>query len=219
MSTSSRRSTYHHGDLANALTDAATELAREGGPEAVVLREAARRVGVSATAAYRHFANHGDLFHAVKTRAQDQLADYMEEDAAAATDPLERLRAIGSAYVRFAVAEPGLYRTAFSRADKNAPHRADPEMYRSYRKLQSVLDEVMAAGLLDPARRAHSETAVWSTVHGLAALLLDGPLAAMPPDLRQQAIDRTLDFSLDGICPERAVRDRPVLDRPVPGST
>ena len=49
-----RRDRYHHGDLANALTLAATDLAREGGPEAVVLRQAARQVGVSATAAYRH---------------------------------------------------------------------------------------------------------------------------------------------------------------------
>jgi AcrR family transcriptional regulator len=213
VATSSRRSTYHHGDLANALTDAATELAREGGPEAVVLREAARRVGVSATAAYRHFANHSDLFHAVKARAQDQLADYMEEDVAAAADPVERLRAIGSAYLRFALAEPGLYRTAFSRADQNSSHHA--EMFRSYRMLQMVLDEIMAAGLLDPARRAHSETAVWSAVHGLALLLLDGPLGAMPPDVRQQAIDRTLEVSLDGICPTRPRPD----GRPGPGST
>ena len=65
---------YHHGDLANALTAAATELARDGGPEAVVLREAARKVGVSATAAYRHFAGHGDLIHAVKELAQERLA-------------------------------------------------------------------------------------------------------------------------------------------------
>jgi AcrR family transcriptional regulator len=217
--TSSRRSTYHHGDLANALTDAATELAREGGPEAVVLREAARRVGVSATAAYRHFANHGDLFYAVKSRAQDQLADYMEADAAVAADALGRLRAIGSAYVRFALAEPGLYRTAFSRADKNAPHKPDMELFRSYRMLQAVLDEVMAAGLLEPARREYTETALWSTVHGLALLLLDGPLATMPPDRRQQAIDRVLDFSLDGICPARAVNADPASGRPGPGST
>jgi AcrR family transcriptional regulator len=219
VATSSRRSTYHHGDLANALTDAATELAREGGPEAVVLREAARRVGVSATAAYRHFASHGDLYHAVKSRAQDQLADYMEEDAATAADPIERLRAIGSAYLRFALAEPGLYRTAFSREDTSAPHQAEPADFRSYRMLQTVLDEVMAAGLLDPARRAHCETALWSTVHGLALLLLDGPLAAMPPDLRQQAIDRVLEFSLDGICPARAVNPPPASGRPAPGST
>src|SRR5438477_6156040 len=72
-----RRRAYHHGDLANALTSAATELARHGGPEAVVLREAARQVGVSATAAYRHFAGHGQLIHEVKERCQASLTEHM----------------------------------------------------------------------------------------------------------------------------------------------
>jgi AcrR family transcriptional regulator len=60
------RAGYHHGDLPNALADAATNLARSGGPEAVVLREAARQVGVSAAAAYRHYVGHGELLAAVK---------------------------------------------------------------------------------------------------------------------------------------------------------
>src|SRR5215471_21379476 len=96
------RATYHHGDLANALTVAATQLAREGGPEAVVLREAARTVGVSATAAYRHFAGHGDLMHAVKDRAQESLAASMRAELASeeprvdpAAEALRRLYAIG----------------------------------------------------------------------------------------------------------------------------
>ncbi|HKS99193.1 MAG TPA: TetR family transcriptional regulator, partial [Rugosimonospora sp.] len=78
-----RRESYHHGDLANALTVAATDLARSGGPEAVVLREAARQVGVSATAAYRHFAGHGELIHAVKQAAQAGIADCMRAELAA----------------------------------------------------------------------------------------------------------------------------------------
>src|SRR5579859_1009447 len=73
----SGRGRYHHGDLANALTQAAVALAREGGPDAVVLREAARRVGVSPAAAYRHFAAHDDLLYAVKLQAQQALAHWM----------------------------------------------------------------------------------------------------------------------------------------------
>jgi AcrR family transcriptional regulator len=83
------RSTYHHGDLANSLVGAAVELAREGGPQAIVLREAARRVGVSPTSAYRHFADHQDLIAAVKMRAQRALTDAM-------------------------AGEPGLFRTTFN---------------------------------------------------------------------------------------------------------
>ena len=70
--------TYHHGDLRNALIDAATALAREGGPDAVVLREAARRVGVSSAAAYHHFANRDQLNQAVKQRALAVLTGRMQ---------------------------------------------------------------------------------------------------------------------------------------------
>src|SRR5215475_7023933 len=81
------RTSYHHGDLANALTSAATQMARDGGPEAVVLREAARKVGVSATAAYRHFSGHGDLVHAVKEHCDETLAASMRS-AIESGDPL-----------------------------------------------------------------------------------------------------------------------------------
>src|SRR4029078_7242361 len=109
------RANYHHGDLANALTVAAPQLARDGGPEAVVLREAARKVGVSATAAYRHFAGHGELIDAVKECAINGLADAMEMEVAGdppLTDPVEdairRWRALGRGYLSFSLTEPGL---------------------------------------------------------------------------------------------------------------
>src|SRR4030081_3822734 len=119
---SATRTRYHHGDLAHALTRQAVVLAREGGPEAVVLREAARRVGVSPTAAYRHFAAHEDLLHAVKLQAQQALAAAMQSaveavppSAAPAQNAVNHVRAIGVSYVGFALAEPGLFRTAFCR--------------------------------------------------------------------------------------------------------
>jgi len=68
-SPSSPRSTYRHGDLRRALLDAGIELARQGGPDAVVLREATRRAGVAPNAAYRHFANRQDLLAAVRAAA------------------------------------------------------------------------------------------------------------------------------------------------------
>ena len=127
------RGSYHHGDLANALTAAATQLARDGGPQAVVLREAARKVGVSATAAYRHFAGYGDLIHAVKECAQDDLAVAMRTELAAtapladrSAEVMRRLYAIGTGYLRFALAEPGLFRTAFAHTVRSGEH-ATPE--------------------------------------------------------------------------------------------
>jgi AcrR family transcriptional regulator len=207
------RTGYHHGDLANALADAATDMARDGGPEAVVLRAAARRAGVSAAAAYRHFADHGDLLQEVKQRALTALTAAMQEGletGAALADPaleaVRQFRLLGTAYIDFALADPGLFRTAFCRPDgQDADVPARIAASRPYQLLTGVLDELVGCGLLAPDRRPLAEIATWSAVHGLAMLLLDGPLAWLPQDERARSIQRTLDVVIDGItAPVRA---------------
>jgi AcrR family transcriptional regulator len=204
------RPSYHHGDLANALTAAATQLAREGGPEAVVLREAARKVGVSATAAYRHFANHGDLIHAVKEVANERLAESLSIELAAtpvepdpAAEAVRRMGALGLGYLRFAFAEPGLFRTAFCSPAWTAGAPQGPpeglETVAPYRMLVEGLDALVAAGVMSPARRTYAEIFAWSTVHGLAMLILDGPLSGVPPEIREQAIAAVLDAVAVGL--------------------
>ena len=74
------RTTYRHGDLRRALLEAGIALARAGGPDAVVLREATRRAGVVPNAAYRHFANRQDLLEAVRSAALSELAKTMEAE-------------------------------------------------------------------------------------------------------------------------------------------
>jgi AcrR family transcriptional regulator len=201
------RGSYHHGDLANALTVAATQMARDGGPEAVVLREAARKVGVSATAAYRHFAGHGDLIHAVKECAQDDLAAAMRADLAdlpPLDDPraevLARLRSTGLSYLRFALGEPGLFRTAFTRGDKG--HEADLAglgASPAFAMISEIMDRMVEVGLLPLDRRPNAEIFCWSCGHGLAMLLLDGPLGALPDPLRDEVINTTLDSIVYGL--------------------
>src|SRR6185312_11012075 len=112
------RQTYHHGDLRQALLDAGIALARDGGPDAVVLREATRRAGVVPNAAYRHFASRHALLQAVRSAALAKLALAMERELRLSQrghHGPERaragLRAIGAAYLRFARGEPGLFRT------------------------------------------------------------------------------------------------------------
>lgn len=181
------RKPYHHGALHSALIKASVALARQGGPDRVVLREAARAAGVSHSAAYRHFADREALLAEVSCYARGELAAQMRGLVKRRKDPRERLRAVGTAYIEFALAEPGLFRTAFSShpaTSHNDDHdrstgfdagsptdSADP-----YQILGQVLDEAQEAGLLDPDRRPGAETAAWSAVHGLAGLLLDGPL-------------------------------------------
>ena len=178
---------YHHGSLQSALIEASIALAREGGPDRVVLREAARLAGVSHSAAYRHFADREALLTEVARHARAELAEEMRRRVNRATDPQKRLQAVGVAYIEFALQQPGLFRTAFTShpataidersdaADAESPDAAEP-----FEVLGQVLDETQAAGLLDPRRRPGAEIAVWSAVHGLACLLLDGPLPATP---------------------------------------
>lgn len=208
---SGNRTGYHHGDLRNALVDAALELARGGGPEAVVLRAAARRVGVSPTAAYRHFTSQAELLQVVRDEGQDLLAASMEAHVrsveTASSGPVEaakaRLMAIGRGYVRFATAEPGLYRTAFCRMPPGRPDPGDGAAAigaaRSFGMLMESLDELQAAGALRPGVREGAEFAAWSAVHGLSMLILDGPLDQLPPGQRETAVQRALDMVLDGL--------------------
>jgi AcrR family transcriptional regulator len=197
------RSTYRHGDLRRALLEAGIALARDGGPDAIVLREATRRAGVVPNAAYRHFANRDDLLHAVRSAALAMLAGAIEAELAqlrrrrdAGQAARDRLRAIGSAYVRFAQAEPGLFRTAFVASDR-PPTEPDPAMagtsgLNPFELLGSVLDEMVAAGVMPAARRPGAEYLAWSSVHGLSMLLIDGPLRTMAAAERAQVAEALL---------------------------
>ncbi|WP_375388497.1 TetR/AcrR family transcriptional regulator [uncultured Amnibacterium sp.] len=192
---SAARSTYRHGDLRNALIEAGLRLAAGAGPSAVVLREATRQAGVSPNAAYRHFSDRDDLLAAVSLRSLEFMgSEIVKELAAHATDDdlSSQLDAVGRAYVRFALREPGLFRTAF------AVHR-DPEAGRGgtdgpgpFGLLLRVLDRAVAAGVLPAERRPGAEVAAWSAVHGLAVLLVDGPLRTVPDEAREALIERTV---------------------------
>lgn len=198
------RSTYRHGDLRRALLDAGIELARSGGPDAVVLREATRRAGVVPNAAYRHFASRQELLQAVRSAALSALAVAMETELAElrpGQDPADfaraSLRAIGAGYLRFAQAETGLFRTAFAVADQSQgaadPRKAGNSGLNPFQLLGAALDRLAEAGVLPPERRPGAEYLAWSAVHGLAMLVIDGPLRgfaeAQMDDIGQSLLD------------------------------
>lgn len=193
---------YHHGDLRNALIAAALELARAGGPDAIVLREAARRVGVSATAAYRHFTALPQLVEAVTIECFGLMAHAMEAELArcdetsdSSRQAWDRMRAIGRGYVHFAVAEPGLFATAFTRKEGVGHVQGGTgESGRDPRELlEWALDGLLEVGSLAPADRQAAATHAWAVVHGLSQLLL-GPMREMPPAERETVIESTLDL-------------------------
>jgi len=206
------RSTYRHGDLRRALLDAGIELARDGGPDAVVLREATRRAGVVPNAAYRHFASRQDLLQAVRSAALAALAQAIEAELAALDEsapPADfaraSLRAVGTGYMQFALAEPGLFRTAFSVPDElegvPIPDKAGDSGLNPYQLLGAALDRMMEAGVLSTAHRPGAEYLAWSAVHGLSMLVIDGPLrmVAMSPGQAHQIGQRLLDMVENGL--------------------
>jgi AcrR family transcriptional regulator len=187
------RATYHHGDLRRALLDAGMDLAREGGPDAVVLREATRRVGVSANAAYRHFADRDALLGEVVSRAQARAADVITATMDAVPSDLgpgararARFRAVGVGYLRFAMSEPGLFRTAFAvPVDLSRAASADAAGASGrtpFQLLSDSLDDMVDEGVLPVGERPGAELLAWSAVHGMAMLALEGPLRDLPKD-------------------------------------
>jgi AcrR family transcriptional regulator len=202
----STRGSYHHGDLANALTQAAMDMARRGGPEAVILRAAASEVGVSPTAAYRHFAGHDDLIQAVQQQAQVALAGRMQAEldtspplAERGAEALRRLGALGNGYLMFALDQPGLFRTAFCRLTPAEAVDAGLMSSPAFMMLIETLDELVECGMMPPSRRPFSEISMWSAVHGLATLMLDGPLCGLEPDDQATVITAMLDVLAAGL--------------------
>lgn len=198
--TSTPQRRYHHGDLRNALIQAGVELAREGGPDAIVLREAARRVGVSPNAAYRHFADLPDLVDAVARQGLTELANAMQREIAkhretgdARADARVYIRATGHAYVDFALTQSGLFLTAFERQHRLYSKEAMGEDWCSPQDmLTEGLLRLVAAGLLPAEEMESARMLAWSTVHGLSLLLM-GPMSDLPKRERASLIDATLD--------------------------
>jgi AcrR family transcriptional regulator len=200
-----RTQPYHHGNLRPVLVETAVELARNTGPDGVVLREVARRARVSHNAAYRHFEDRAALLAEVADSAMAQLEEAMRAraDAVTETDPaaraVQRLGETGRAYVEFAITEPGLFAVAFTSPEGVASHRDPSAMRGPYAFLNSVLDELVAVGALAPERRQGADVACWAMVHGYAELHVHGPLREVPAQLRDEVLEPVLDVIRRGL--------------------
>lgn len=172
---------YHHGDLKAALIQAADQILSEHGPEGFSLREAARRAGVSAAAPAHHFGSAAGLLSEVALFGFEELARHLHVDPAAGT-PVQRLRAQGIGYVRFALTYPGRFQLMFRHdllshdhiALQTAGERTLMQLEETIRAMRSIpqgrpMDAPARAELL----------AAWSVVHGFAHLALGGKLARL----------------------------------------
>jgi AcrR family transcriptional regulator len=159
---------YRHGNLPVALQAAARQILDENGLHAVGLRETARRVGVSATAAYRHFTSKEDLLASVAAEGFQELAAAMGS-ATRGANPLIRG---GLAYIEFANRNPGLFRLMFG------PGLAERAKYPTLQAASAGVEAMLVRGVSDldprPLNDNHAAMAAWGLVHGLAHLIVDG---------------------------------------------
>lgn len=196
------RLTYHHGDLRRALVAEAFELARSGGPDAITLREVARRLGVSPAAIYRHVPDRDALLGEVAGMARRDLARRMLGEVARVDETdvrrrsIRRFRAIGRGYLEFAQEEPNLLAAAFLPIEPPSEVAEDPSPWHI---LAAALDELVATGAMSLQQRLGAETIAWSAVHGFAVLraghAFDVSGDRLPdPEAVLDAIARSLDL-------------------------
>jgi AcrR family transcriptional regulator len=170
---------YHHGDLRAALVAAAAQMIAEEGIDSVTMRTLGERLGVSRTAPYRHFADKEAILAAVAAEGFQRLQECLQEiEARQDLTPLLRFQQMGIAYICFAAEHPTYYRLMFSMDRARAENY--PELVAAsqpvFGLLVTAIQQCQEAEMIrtDDARAlAH---VVWSTVHGLSLLWIDGQL-------------------------------------------
>lgn len=199
---------YHHGDLREALLTATLHIVRVSGPDAVTLRDVAKRAGVSEAAPYHHFESKSHLLLEAAARGYRALGERLATSFDASAEPRARLIALGAAYVRFALDEPGYFRLLFgahvvdlvahpaAAAAKAAGSAAAGHLRRAVSEFHDSTHAVL------PARDL--ERIVWAQVHGLAWLVLEQELRPQPSHAEAASLAETaLGAILDGVAARR----------------
>ncbi|WAJ42800.1 TetR/AcrR family transcriptional regulator [Mycobacterium sp. Aquia_216] len=199
VATKTRRDSYHHGDLKRALTSAALSLVAERGPKGFTLTEAARRAGVSAAAPYRHFTDKAHLLATVAEQGFLDLRTALAASADVAPEPADKLIGIGRAYVCWAVGHPDQYRVMFGAdTDKTQHPSLAVAAGQAFGQLLDAIAGCQAAGLLRGEQPSELAGPLWSLVHGIASLAIDGELRNVgidqdPEDMVSDALSNVFD--------------------------
>jgi AcrR family transcriptional regulator len=189
---------YHHGDLQSALLDAALALLREGGPEAVTLRAAASRAGVSHAAPQHHFGDKAGLVDALAVRCFERFSAALQAAWDETHGPsVARFRAVGMAYVGFAAAHPEEFRL-MNRSELRRSGRPGTQHHDgatpveraaagAYDVLIAAIRASQADGFVTDGDARDLALTAWAAVHGLAVLVIDGLL--VPGDAPRSVAD------------------------------
>lgn len=173
----SKRTSYHHGNLRDALLKAAIRLIAEVGPTAFTLREVARRAGVSHNAPYRHFRNKEDLTSAVAIEGFHELTSFMLDAAKQQSSPLDRLKHAGLAYITFALRRPEHFTVMFEAPLSRQKNPATDEAAKqSFSTLVGFIEACQQEKHLPSGDPLALALLAWTMVHGIAKLAITGRL-------------------------------------------
>jgi len=196
---------YHHGDLRNALVGEGLKLLEEAGHSDFTLRDLARRVGVSAAAPYAHFADKGALLAAIATTGFVRLNAALESAVANDRDPADQFLHMGSAYVRFGMDHPALYKLMFASEELPSKQGEYPELRSAaetaFGLLTGLLERMQRQGFLRAGDPEADGLSVWAHVHGLTSLIITGRVecAGDPAPQAAAAVSSSLMTLLTGL--------------------
>ena len=193
---------YHHGNLKQALVDAALELIEEKGPLAFTIAEAAKRAGVSAAAPYRHFGSRDELLVETARQGFEIFADLMEfayDDGRPTA--LSAFEKTGLAYLTFARRHPGYYIAMF---EAGIPVNADPDLARAAHRAKSVVERAsrqlvahLPASRMPPAAMVCDH--IWAFSHGVVELFARGPIGTRSPYSPEDLLESGIGIYLRGL--------------------
>jgi len=172
-------------------------MSRQGGSERILLREATRQAGVTARAAYRHFADRQALVHAVAEASLTRMAAAIDRQQVGAEDGAALLHAVGAGYIEFAMDEPGWFDVAlFAMSDLVDVDTLEADPARSpYQQLHQALGVIVAEGGLPATGVKDAAIMCWSGVHGFATLVTRGPMRQLPrPQIDRAAEQLVVDL-------------------------
>lgn len=171
------QSTYHHGNLKEALVQAGLDILNQQGLADLTLRACAVRAGVSHTAPKNHFGNLAGLMSAIAARGYQQLTETMQTGLSPDASRADRRQAAMGGYVDFARQNPGLFELMFSAQRTNSD---DPDLLRHAGRCFAVLCDVSEGLIWDksdaPDAALRAQIMHWSMVHGFAQLTASGKL-------------------------------------------
>ena len=173
--------TYHHGDLKNALIHAGIEMLSVDGIKGLSLRRVAKHAGVSHAAPYAHFTDKQALIAAISTEGYKRLFSQLTQINQEYYDkPIRKLVEVGWCYLQFAVNDPAHFKITFSGViEKEKDYPAFVEIsQKSFAFITEIVAECQAAGILPSGPTDLIAVHLWSSIHGLATLLIEDQLSS-----------------------------------------